>query len=660
MKQSIGQLLQTVLKQLKLEGVEVSVTPTQDPTHGDYATNVAFQAGKKLGKSPLVAAELIANDLRQMTNDLIEKIEVAAPGFINLTLTDKALLGELLTEHKKRASTSLEGSKIMIEFTDPNPFKEFHIGHLYNNIVGESISRLLEANGAEVRRVCYQGDVGLHVAKALWGLGQLMANSKWQIADLEKKSLDERAKFLGEAYALGATKYEESDGAKQEIIEINKVVYELNNEKYSSSEAKRSREVDDKSSQLTNVRSNKNALNQMYIKGKQWSLDYFETIYARLGTKFEDYYFESEAGPKGIDLVKQYKDTVFEESNGAIIFPGEKYGLHTRVFINSLGLPTYEAKELGLAVTKYEDYPFDSSIMITGNEIDEYFKVLLKALSLIRPEIAAKMKHLSHGMVRLPEGKMSSRTGNVKTGEWLLNEAVTRAGVLAKREAYPKSTSFSEAAQGMDDQDGVTPRESNYMRGVSPKDADEVAEMVGVGAVKWALLRSGIGKDVEFSFDESVSFEGNSGPYLQYTYVRTQSVLAKREAQRGENEENAMRLPLSAKLAREERSLLVLLCQYSDIVAQAAERYSPNVITTYLFELAQAFNLFYQKHQILKPEKVTPISPLLAGEGRVRYAGVSPEIEDATQNFRLALTQKVGQTIKDGLYLLGIPTPERM
>ncbi len=578
-RQDIEQLIRDSLNILGINGLHIQVVPTVDESHGDYATNVAFQAAKKLGKSPLETAEIISHELRTKNNELIDKIEVAKPGFINITLNDSSLLKDLMIEHKKLGSSELMGKKIMIEFTDPNPFKEFHIGHLYSNIVGESIARLLEAVGAEVRRVCYQGDVGLHVAKALYGMIQLMREKNITLENLKGKSLKERANFLGEAYAVGATQYEKEESAKKEIVAINKKVYE------------KDREV------MT-----------LYTAGKDWSLEYFEQVYKRLMDPISDhaftrYYFESEAGSKGIDLVKKYKDTVFEESQGAVIFPGERYGLHSRVFINSLGLPTYEAKELGLAVTKYHDYPFDVSIMITGNEIDEYFRVLLKALSMIEPEIAAKMRHISHGMVRLPEGKMSSRTGNVITGEWLLNEAVSRATEKIK-EAKAEGGKLSEGEK------------------------ESVSEMVGVGAVKWGLLRSGIGKDVEFSFDESVSFEGNSGPYLQYTYVRTRSVLEKA----GDlTQFSESKIPLSA----EERSLLVLLSQYSDTVLEAAERYSPNTIATYLFEVAQLYNLFYQKHPILKEE------------GDVRA-------------FRLKLTEKVGKTLQAGLSLLGIKTPDKM
>jgi len=603
----LSQLITDVLKTLDTHDVLVSVVPTDDPSHGDYATSVAFQVAKKLGMSPMEAAELLCKALSAHGKaELVEKIEVAKPGFINFTLSHQALLKNLSTEHNpstglpagrrgsgqedsaRQSGSCLKAKKIMVEFTDPNPFKELHIGHLYSNIVGESISRLLEANGAEVRRVCYQGDVGMHVAKSLWGLGSKLKTQNVKLEEIEVQALDERAKFLGEAYALGATAFEESEVAKQEITVINKQVYLRDPE-----------------------------VMEMYTKGRQWSLDYFESMYQRLGTNFTKLYFESDAGPIGLQLVKSHPE-VFKESNGAIIFAGEEYGLHTRVFINSLGLPTYEAKELGLAVTKYGDYPYDQSIMVTGNEINEYFKVLLKAISLIRPDIAPKMMHISHGIVRLPEGKMSSRTGKIVRAEWLLDEAVARA-----------KTKIDEVKEGQESQGDQGSR-------VAQDEREQVVEQVGLGAVKWALLRSGLGKDIEFSFDDSVSFEGNSGPYLQYTFVRTQSILAKDREQRTESRNSdPTLLALGSPLNPEERRLLVMLCQYSDIVEQAAQKYSPSTLATYLFELAQLFNNFYQKHQILKEE------------GQIR-------------DFRLVLTAKVGETLKNGLYLLGIQSPERM
>lgn len=464
----------------------------------------------------------------------------------------------------------------MLEFTDPNPFKEFHIGHLYTNIIGESLSRLLSAAGAQVKRANYQGDVGLHVAKAVYGMQQKLRAEGLELSEVEKKTLKDRAKFLGESYALGARVYEEDPIGKEAIIALNKQIYAKDPEVW-----------------------------ELYHKGRQWSLEYFELIYARLGTKFDYYYFESEVGEFGMQLVKEYlAKGVFVESQGAVIFPGEKYGLHSRVFINSLGLPTYEAKELGLAPLKYQDFAYDQSIIVTANEITEYFKVLLAALQQIRPELAEKTMHLAHGVVRLPEGKMSSRTGNVISGEWLLNEAVTQAEVLVAEKHDAEETLLGK----------------------------ETVELIGKAAVKWALLKSSVGKNIEFSFTESVSFEGNSGPYLQYTYVRTKSVL--RKAGEEENDRQSEYFDIDMGLEVEEEQLLRSLAQFPEVVLRAAESFAPHLMTTYLFELAQDYNLFYQKLPILKvPEK---------------------------KQLRLFLTRATGHVIKQGLALLGIDVPERM
>ena len=224
----------------------------------------------------------------------------------------------------------------------------------------------------------------MHVAKSLWGMLQLFKQENTSIEELAKYDLEKKVEFLGWAYALGATKYKEDLEIKEEITNMNKSIYDKDSSIY-----------------------------DLYEKGRQWSLDYFETLYIRLGTNFDYYYFERNSGEMGLKLSKELLDKgIFEESDSAIVFRGEEYGLHTRVFVNSFGIPTYESKDLGLAVTKYEDYPYDLSIIVTGNEIDEYFKVVLKALSFIRPELSEKTKHISHGMLRLKSGKMSSRTGS--------------------------------------------------------------------------------------------------------------------------------------------------------------------------------------------------------------------------------------------------------
>lgn len=585
-KALITKALREIFSQITDKKIPVSLEIPSDLSHGDYTTTVALQVFKRINvpfSSPFSLAQEVAKQLEEFSLKGIEKVEAVKPGFINFWVSKEELLRNLELQRSLKSLTggdSLSGKKIMVEFADPNPFKEFHIGHLYSTIVGESICRLLESQGAEVRRVTYQGDVGLHVAKSIWGIMQKLEIAQKQpdgwltinhgeatkkLKDVEKKEKNKRATFLGEAYALGARKYEEDGVVKNQIHTLNKKIYFREDP----------------------------IINEIYDKGRQWSIDYFEGIYQRLGSTFTKNYFESEAGKKGIEIVRQHiKDGIFEEHSGAVVFRGEKYGLHTRVFINSLGLPTYEAKELGLAPAKYKDYHYDQSLIITGNEVNEYFNVLLTVLSLIDADLAAKTKHIAHGMVRLPQGKMSSRTGNVLTGEWLLEEAIKRAGILTKAK--------------------------NVLSGADA--SVHVPEQVAIGAVKYAFLKNRIGADIAFSFDESVSFEGNSGPYIQYTYARTQSILSQPLAQEEKMDE----------INHDELLLLRKLYQFPLLVGHAAATYAPHGICGYLFDLAQAFNNYYQKYRIREV------------------------------SFRLSLTAAVGNVLALGLTFLGIAAPKRM
>lgn len=577
--------IETALKALKVPITAFSVEHTSNAQFGDYSCNIAMQLTKQLKKNPILIAEEIVKKID--TDEIIDKVEVAKPGFINFWINKKTLLHNLksITNHANNygRNDKLKNEKIIVEFTDPNPFKEFHIGHLYSNIVGESLARLYDACGAEVKRVTYQGDVGMHVAKSLWGMQELMSRENISVHDLEKLPIKERVKFLGKSYSMGATAYEENETAKKNIVEINKQVYE-------------------KDARILSL----------YALGRKWSLEYFDSIYERLGSQFEKNFFESEVGPRGREIVNaNLIKGIFKKSNGAVVFPGEDFGLHTRVFINSLGLPTYEAKELGLAPTKYEWYPYTMSVIVTGNEINEYFKVLLAALDKIYPELRRKTTHISHGMVRLPDGKMSSRTGKVLLGEWLLDEAAKKA-----MEVMGKNTHIKV--------------DSTLQLNNEPGWLVDTAELIGKAAIKYALLKNSIGKDVEFDFDESVSFEGNSGPYIQYTYVRCRSVLEKS--------------PVSLQSAesindiaanKEELQLLRSLIKFTDIVRDSALHRTPNSIANYLYNIAQEYNLFYQKHTILKAD-------------------------EETVKFRILLTHSVSQIISNGLGLLGIQTVEKM
>ena len=318
---------------------------------GHYSTNAAFKLALIVKKSPFEVAKDLAGKLGNSSHgseSIFAKVEAVQPGFINFWLKPKILQDNLKEILKLKdnygKSDDFKGKKIMIEFTDPNPFKEFHIGHLMSNSIGEAISRIFEWNGAKVKRANYQGDVGLHVAKAVWGL-------------LRAKVKEISIKEMADAYVTGAKAYDSDDEVKEQINSINKEIYNQSNKEIS----------------------------KIYKIGRKLSLDYFESIYKKLGTKFDYYFFESETGGIGKKIVEENignpsmgsGPAVFEKSDGAVVFKGEKYGLHTRVFINSEGLPTYEAKEIGLFEMKTREVSCDKYFSITGNEINDYFRVLI-------------------------------------------------------------------------------------------------------------------------------------------------------------------------------------------------------------------------------------------------------------------------------------------
>jgi arginyl-tRNA synthetase len=609
MKKDLTTFLTHILKDMGITDVIPEVSVSEKPANGDYTTNVAMRLAGQLKKSPMEIAGEIEKQYQNIHKDnqksagrnagnavfqAISRVETVPPGFINIFLSEAKLssrLGEVI-KHGEAYGTAktTKPLRVTVEFTDPNPFKEFHIGHLYSNSVGESLSRLFESQAYLVRRVNYQGDVGMHVAKAIWGM------KGGKIESLEGLPLPKRIQAMGEAYVKGAKAFEEDVAAANEMKRINKLIFIAAQRMWKREKAivpvvdyAAGEKVDE--GELT-------MLAKLYETGRAWSLEYFDTIYKRLGTTFEEYYFESMVGERGVAIIQKHiKDKVFEKSDGAVVYRGEKKGLHTRVFVNQLGLPTYEAKELGLAPLKYDDWKYDRSFIVTGNEINEYFKVLLAALGEVAPELAAKTKHIGHGMVRNADGtKMSSRSGEILSGEGLLDEV--------KQSIY----------------DIIDRSNEKY----SKKEREEIADAAAIAAVKYSLLRVSLPGDVAFDVRKSVSFDGDSGPYLLYTYARAKSVLRKA------GNPKLHTGSVIEKHNAEERAIARFILYFPDVVAEAADHLAPSMICNYLFQLAQAFNLFYQKHQIIG------------------------------DNNRLALTAAAAQVLANGLTLLGISVVERM
>jgi len=549
--------------------ITVLVEKPNDVTHGNYASSIALVLAKRLQQNPVEVAKNITDHLPK--NSLIEKVQVAPPGFINFYLSRNYFTENLKTILKEKenfgSNTSLKKKKVIIEYTDPNPFKAFHIGHLMSNSIGESLSRIFEVNGATVRRANYQGDVGLHVAKAVWGLYETNQVTPIQNLDIA---------MLGQAYVRGVEAFEKNEGEKKGILEINKIIYK--------------EKPDEPENQW---------VKDWYDNGRKISLDYFETIYKKLGTRFDYFFFESQIASKARKIVEDgLKKNVFETGDrGAIVFKGEKYGLHTRVFINAEGLPTYEAKELALAKEKYKKFEYDQSVVVTANEITEYFKVLLAAMAQIFPELAKKTTHVGHGMMRLPEGKMSSRTGNVVTFESLLSQVETV--VLEKI----------------------------VDRGFNEAEKKEVTEKVAIAALKYSILKQSIGGDIVYDMNKSVSFEGDSGPYLQYSYARAKSVLAKAK------QENVK--PSLKKTPAEISQLEKSMSYFPETVEKAYAELQPHYILQYLTELAREFNSYYAHHKIV-------------------------EAADDGSAYKVALAEAFSIIMKRGLWMLGIETLEKM
>jgi len=583
MQQKLKNLMIESLKNLGIEGeVSFNIEHPDNFENGDYSTNVAMVCAKQQKINPKELAEKIAAEIRAR-QDLtqISKVEVAGPGFINFYLSREFFIesiNKILEEGENWGRNNiLSDKKVMVEYTDPNPFKPFHIGHLMANAIGESISRIIEFSGAKTIRANYQGDVGPHVAKAIY---QIM---KIGLPD-ESLSVEKKANYIGKCYSDGSNLYDTDKNIKKEIDEINKKIYDKSDKK----------------------------INDIYTWGRGITLEAFEEIYELLGTKFDYYFFESEMAPKGEQIVRENVGRVFKESKGAIVFHGEEYDpkLHTRVFINSQGLPTYEAKEIGLTLTKFnKEKDLDLSIVTTAIEQGEYMKVVQKAISLMYPEIEKKMKHITHGMMRFANGKMSSREGNVITGESLLTDVQDKV-FWKMMHSNPKhdKTRINEDIEKRD------------------KEVKEICEKVGVSAIKYSILKSSLGSDIIYDFEKSISFEGDSGPYLQYTAVRANSIL---------NKSKSFNLNNKNKIPIEVLELEKKLYQFKEIVEYSYLNLEPHHIATYLTELASAFNSFYGNTQILKDDNV--------------YA-----------NYHLDLVKAFYQTMKNGLWLLGIEVPERM
>ncbi|MDO4684801.1 MAG: arginine--tRNA ligase [Candidatus Saccharibacteria bacterium] len=518
-----------------------------DPTFGDYTTNVALQLAKPLQKSPREIAETLAAALRDTGE--YAAVEVAGPGFLNVRLHDAAILA--LAD--QQPATERAGQQVVIETNNPNPFKAMHIGHAFNAILADTIANLLEASGAAVQRVSYHGDVGAHVGKSMWAILRYIDGD---VQKLQAIPANERNLFMSKMYAEGAAAYKQDDTAKAEITALAKQSFMLDDPLYKA----------------------------VYEVCCQWSFAEIDANMQRIGNvPIVRRYLEREADARGVPIVRAHTPDVFVESDGALVFPGSKYGSFDNVFVTSQGLGLYGARDIGLITLKHDDFHAEKSYIVTAEEQRDYFKGVIKAAELAMPELAGVTHNISTGTVKLTTGKMSSRDGDVITIDWLFQE---------------------------------------FAKAIAARGGEPTAEVVA-GALRYQFLKVKIGSDVVFDVQDAVSLTGNTGSYLQYAHARACSIIEKSTT-------NPEKVSI---IQQEDRALVRKLGEYHEVAAQAMRLLEPHHICTYLFELAQEFNRYYEHHQVIGSEH---------------------------EAHRVGLVAMYAKTLQKGLHILGIHAPEKM
>lgn len=569
---------------------DIVLSISEKSQFGDYSSNIALQLSKQKHQNSYQSPQEIANAIIEALGHpkFLERVEAAGPGFLNFFIKDSDIVKILTNPDDPDSLLDPEDlKKIIVEYCEPNTHKMLHIGHLLSLVLGETMSRLYEYQGHEVLRTNYGSDIGLTVGKSIWGIEHL----KEDYEKVKDSSLREKAEFLGKTYAYGHSEYEKSLETKEEIDQLTNRLYQRDGK-----------------------------LVPLWEETKEWSLGYFDLIYSIFGTLFDRRINESEVDQVGKEIVMENLGKIFLKDEGAIIFPGVKYNLHNRVFINSKGNPTYEGKDIGLQAKYQELYQYDQVNIFSHKEQDDYFKVIIKANEMVFPHLAGKIKHVSYGEVKLSTGKMSSRTGNVIAAEDIFNQVKTK------------------------------------IKEISPELDDLSVQNLAVGAIKFTFLKYSVGSDIVYDLEESVSIHGDTGPYVMYVYARIQSILrkaaggnrakeieAEEEIEEVQEEEIAQKKkskPVSEVpgnmpevLAAEEREVIRQLEYFEIIVEKATVNFQPNELVKYLLNLTKAFNSFYEKH---------------------------PVVGSKTQDFRLLLVRKAAESIKLGLYLLGIETVDKM
>ena len=572
---------------VSLEEGNVQVQKTRREFEGDF-TVVVFPLLRYSKQSPEQTGELLGVYLKR-SSDLIEDFNVIK-GFLNLLVSQqywKELLDDTLrSPDYGRIMPGEDSPGVMIEYSSPNTNKPLHLGHIRNNLLGHSVSRILKASGNRVEQVNLVNDRGIHICKSMlaWqldGKGEDPVSSGLKGDHLVGKyyvRYDQIYKSQVQTLVENGTPQKEAEAGAEVLIEAREML--------------RKWEAED-----PEVRALWKTMNDWVYAG-------FEQTYRRLGISFDDTYYESKTYKLGRELVLKglNEGVLHQKEDGSIWANLEEEGLDHKLLLRSDGTSVYMTQDVGTAHQRYAESAFDSHIYVVGNEQNYHFKVLVIVLKKLGYTWADKLYHLSYGMVELPEGKMKSREGTVVDADELMDEMEVTARLMS--EELGKLEEFSE------------------------EEKSRIYRQVGMGALKYFILKVDPKKNMTFDPRESVDFNGNTGPFIQYTYARIRSVMKKgANMQKGTNQEI-----LNAK----EIALIRMMHDFPEIIGEAARTLNPSLVANFLYELAREFNQFYHDHSILSAETAGQVSQ------------------------RLLLIEAAGNMIESGMELLGIEVPERM
>jgi arginyl-tRNA synthetase len=573
------------LYQTDVAAADINLQPTRKEFEGQV-TIVTFPFTKVSRKSPEQTGEEIGGYLKNKVKEIFSFNVIK--GFLNISLSDAYWLNKFYTEilPDDFAVAKPNGKKILVEYSSPNTNKPLHLGHVRNNLLGYSVSEILKAAGFEVIKANLVNDRGIHICKSM------LAWQKFGNGETPESTGEKGDHLVGKYYVLFDKAY------KEEIEELKSFGQTEEEAKKNAPMIKEAQEM------LLKWEAGDEDVINLWKTMNLWVYDGFGKTYSALGVDFDKFYYESDTYLLGKDIVEEglEKGVFFKKADGSVWIDLTPDGLDEKLVLRADGTSVYMTQDMGTAELKYKDFRMDESIYVVGNEQDYHFKVLFLILQKLGKQWARGLYHLSYGMVDLPSGKMKSREGTVVDADEFVEEMEQTA--KEQTEALGKVTEYTA------------------------EEKQELYHTIGMGALKYFLLKVDPKKRLLFDPNESVDFQGHTGPFIQYTHARIRSVLSRAEVQTG-------KLAIS-EIAAEERDVILALNQFPETITAAAEGFSPAVVANYVYELAKTFNKFYHEKSILQAE------------------------DEITKQFRLQLASASASVIKRSMKLLGIEVPERM